>query len=146
MKKLFKISITLIILLSLSACSVATGESDNSTKKIEKKAEKIEIINFHATYQCYSCVYIGDMMFKIIEEKFKEDYQSGKIIFKKINVDKSENKDIVNKYQARGSSLFFNIIIDGQENISEDTNVWRLVGNDQSFQNYIIKKINDQLK
>ncbi|HOZ53295.1 MAG TPA: nitrophenyl compound nitroreductase subunit ArsF family protein [bacterium] len=146
MKKLFIISITLIILLSLSACSIATGKSDNSAEKIEKKAEKIEIINFHSTYQCYSCVYIGDTMFKIIEDQFKEDYQSGKIIFKKINVDKPENKDIVDKYQARGSSLFFNIIIDGKDNISEDTNVWRLVGNDQAFQNYIVKKINDNLK
>lgn len=146
MKNIFKTSIILLTLLLLSACTKAASEGANSINKIEKKAEKIEIINFHATYQCYSCVYIGDMMFKIIEEQFKEEYQSGKISFKKINVDLPENKDIVNKYQARGSSLFFNIIIDGQENIQEDANVWRLVGNDQAFKNYIFKKITDNLK
>lgn len=146
MKKIFKTSIILLTLLLLSACTKAIGEGTNSINKIEKKAEKIEIINFHATYQCYSCIYIGDMMFKIIEEQFKEEYQSGKISFKKINVDLPENKDIVNKYQARGSSLFFNIVIDGQENIQEDANVWRLVGNDQAFKNYIFNKITDNLK
>ncbi len=146
MKNIFKTSIILLILLLLSACTKVASEGANSINKIEKKAEKIEIINFHATYQCYSCVYIGDMMFKIIEEQFKEEYQSGKISFKKINIDLPENKDIVNKYQARGSSLFFNIIIDGQENIQEDANVWRLVGNDQAFKNYIFNKITDNLK
>lgn len=146
MKNFFKTSTILLTLLLLSACNKTASESVNSINKIEKKAEKIEIINFHATYQCYSCIYIGDMMFKIIEEQFKEEYQSGKISFKKINVDLPENKDIVNKYQARGSSLFFNIIIDGQDNIQEDANVWRLVGNDQAFKNYIFNKITDNLK
>ncbi len=146
MKKTLKLISLIALVLLLSACGLENKNGIETKSNEIKKAEKIEIYNFHSTNQCYSCVYIGDMMFKIVDTKFKEEYQSGKIVFKKINVDKPENKEVANKYQARGSSLFFNMIIDGKENISEDISVWRLVGNDQVFQNYIIKKINDNLK
>jgi len=141
-----KILISIAIIFSIIILSACSKENEQIIEKSLKNADKIEIINFHATYQCYSCVYIGDIMFKIIEKNFKEEYQNGKIILKKIDVDKSENKDIVNKYEARGSSLFFNFITNDIEKIEEDTNIWRLVGNDQAFENYIIKKIRDNLK
>lgn len=145
MNKKIKLSFLLILIIFLfSACT--TKKTNTETPTIKPRAEKIEIINFYATYQCSACVYIGNMMFKIIEENFKEEYQDGKITFQKIDIDKPENKELANKFQARGSSLFFNFIADGQDNISEDAVVWRLVENDQGFKNYVIKKINDNLK
>ncbi len=146
MKKILKLLSLFVLLIILSACSLETSDKDVKSSPEKAKAEKIEIVKFYSTNQCYSCVYVGNKVFEIVDKKFREEYQTGKIILKDINVDNPKNKDIANKYQARGSSLFFNFIIDGQENISEDANVWRLVGNDQAFENYIIKKINDNLK
>ena len=131
----------ILIILTLSACSSSTEVSNNNFEK----ADRLEIINFHSSYQCYACNYIGDNIFEIIDRNFRNEYQSGKIVFKKINVDKSENKDLVDKYQARGSSLFFNAIYKDKDNISEDVNIWRMVGNDQSFELYIVRKINEIL-
>ena len=145
MKNLLKLFSLLMIIIILSACNIEAKNNSLETSSTVK-ADKIEIINFHSTYQCYSCVYIGNIMFKIIDKRFKEEYQAGKITFQKINVDLPENKEISTKYQARGSSLFFNIIINNQDNISEDINIWRLIGNDQAFENYIIKKINEYLE
>lgn len=146
MKKISKLLSLFVLLIILSACSLETSGQDIKGSPEKAKAEKIEIVKFYSTNQCYSCIYVGDKVFEIVDKKFREEYQAGKIILKNINVDDPQNNDIVNKYQARGSSLFFNLIIDGQENISEDANVWRLVGNDQGFENYIVKKINDNLK
>ncbi|NCB49023.1 MAG: hypothetical protein EOM55_05385, partial [Clostridia bacterium] len=43
---------------------------------------------------------------KTIEDEFKEEYQKGLIVFMDINGDLEENQEIVEKYRARGSSLF----------------------------------------
>jgi len=58
-----------------------------------------------------------------------------------INIDLPENKEVATKFKAAGSSLFINPIVDGQDNIKEDTQVWRLVSNEQRFISYLSDKI-----
>lgn len=109
-------------------------------------AEKIEVVHFHATQQCWSCITVGEYALKTIKERFPEEYESGTIVFKDINGELPENGDIVARYQARGSSLFVNAIASGKDNIEEDTTVWRLVSNETQFVNYFQAKINKFLK
>lgn len=104
-------------------------------------AEKIEVVHFHSTNQCWSCITVGEYALKTIKEKFPEEYGSGKIVFKDINGDLKENQELVLKYQARGSSLFINAIRDDKDEITEDTTVWRLVSNESQFISYFEKKL-----
>lgn len=109
------------------------------------KADKIEVVHFHGTYQCWSCITVGKYALKTIKEKFPEEYGNGKIVFKDINGELPENRDMVMKYQARGSSLFVNAITNGKDNIEEDVTVWRLVINESQFINYFENKLNKLL-
>ena len=111
-----------------------------STAKIS--AEKIEVVHFHATQQCWSCITVGEYALKTIKEKFPEEYTSGSIVFRDINGELPENKDMVVKYQARGSALFVNAITAGKDNIEEDVTVWRLVSNENQFISYFQDKLN----
>jgi len=104
-------------------------------------ADKIEVVHFHGTQQCYSCITVGEYALKIIKEKFPEEYASGKIVFKEINGELKENQEIVVKYQARGSSLFVNAIRGEKDDITEDVTVWRLVNNEAQFVNYFENKL-----
>ncbi len=114
-----------------------------STAKIS--AEKIEVVHFHATQQCWSCITVGEYALKTIKEKFPEEYKNGTIVFRDINGELPENKDMVVKYQARGSSLFVNAITAGKDNIKEDVTVWRLVSNENQFIGYFQNKLNKLL-
>ena len=118
------------------------GSSDSSVKIV---ADKIEVVHFHATQQCISCTTVGKYALKTIEEKFPEEYKSGKIVFKDINGELPENKEIVMKYQASGSSLFVNAITAGKDNISEDVDVWRLISDEAKFTSYFQDKLNKLL-
>ncbi len=146
MKKFIKIFLILILVLAFSACS------NNEIKKIiysdleAKEVDKIEIVDFHFTYQCYSCVYVGSMTLEVLEKNFPKEMKKGEITFQKINVDEARNKEKVLKYKARGSSLFFNFIINGEDNIEEDVNIWRLIGKDKEFEEYLVNKINNFIK
>lgn len=117
-------------------------EGNNSKNLAQKNpAEKIQIFLFHSTNRCYSCVTAGEYTKKLLEEDFSQELNSGKIEFREINIDLAENKDLTNKFKASGTSLFINSIIDGEDNIKEDAQIWRLVSNEKSFSDYLSKKI-----
>lgn len=109
------------------------------------KAEKVEVIHFHATEQCVSCIAVGRLAKQTIDEKFSDELKSGKILFKEINVDLPENNSIVQKYQARGSSLMIDATQDGKDNISEDVTVWGLINNEAQYKNYFENKLRNLL-
>lgn len=119
---------------------------DNGMMSIEVvKAERIEIVHFHSTQQCRSCIAVGQYAQKAVEERFLKEKQNGKIVFRSINIDLPENREIVNKYKARGSSLFINSIVNGRDNIQEDLAVWRLIYNENQFLNYFENKLKQLL-
>ena len=116
-----------------------SGESDQAV--VIEPAEKVEVIHFHGTQQCWSCITVGEYALKTIEDKFPDELASGKIVYMDVNGELSENQELVAKYQARGSSLFINAIRDGKDDISEDVTVWRLVNNETQFRNYFENKL-----
>lgn len=143
------ISITLIGFYFLKPSEKAIPNSEENIQESDafeiEPADQIEVVHFHGTNQCFSCIKVGEYALKTIKEKFKEEYESGIIIFKEVNGELEENKEIVQKYGARQSSLFVNVIIGEKESISEDTTVWRLTSNEDNFVKYFEEKLNTLL-
>ena len=108
-------------------------------------ADKIEVIHFHGTHQCFSCITVGKYALQTVKEKFPNEYVSGKITFKDINIELKENQEIVMKYQARGSSLYVNAIRGDKDDITEDVTVWRLVNDEGQFIGYFEGKLKSLL-
>jgi len=104
-------------------------------------ADSIEVVHFHGTHQCASCIAVGKYALQTIQEKFPQEVASGKIRFKEINIDLSENKEIVTKYQTGGSSLFINAIRGTTDDIQQDSTVWQLVNNEEKYINYFEGKL-----
>ncbi|MBU0597427.1 hypothetical protein KKF61_00335 [Patescibacteria group bacterium] len=149
-KKYITITLSIIVLaFIISGCtnSADTPATKNGEDLMSKApaAEKIEVVHFHGTQQCWSCKTVGEYALKTIEDKFSDEYRNNIIVFKDINADLEENSEIVAKYQARGSSLFINVIINGQDNIAEDTKVWRLVSDEVKYIDYFGNKLNGYL-
>jgi len=110
-----------------------------------KPAEKIQVYEFHSTNRCYSCITMGQYIKETLEESFQSELKSGKIDFREINVDLPENKEVAAKFQAAGTSLFFNPIIDGKDNIQEEVQAWRLLSDKQAFSKYLSDKLKGML-
>jgi hypothetical protein len=151
-KILLAMSVVAVVLLSFCVANKKNGDvakdkqpvlQSSSSQDVQKAApaDKIEVVHFHGTNQCVSCISVGKFALETIKTKFPEEYESRKIIFKDINGDLSENQEIVQKYQARGSSLFVNAIRTEKEDIKEDTTVWRLVGDENKYITYFEGKL-----
>jgi len=120
-------------------------ESKIAAQNLKNSADTLEVYYFHRTQRCYSCNTVSQYAKETIEQKFSEEIANNIIDFREINVDLPENKEVAIKFQASGSSLFINDIKNGQDNISQDANVWRLLNNKSQFKNYLENKINSLL-
>lgn len=109
------------------------------------KADKIQVVHFHATQQCWSCIVLGEYAHNTLKNRFPDELGSGKIEFLEVNIDLPENSDITEKFKASGSSLFVNVIQDNQDHISEEVQVWRLLGSEVEFRKYLGDKLEEYL-
>ena len=121
---------------------VASVVNRIESRDTKNSVDKLEVYYFHRTQRCYSCSTISRYLRETMEQKFSQEIKNETIDFREINVDLPENKEIAVKFQASGSSLFVNAISDGQDNVSQDTNIWRLLNDEIKFKSYIENKIN----
>jgi hypothetical protein len=149
---ILSVAVIAVVLLSLVIAKNKNGNvakeeqpvlQSSDSKDVQKitPVDKIEVVHFHGTQQCVSCISVGKFALETIKIKFPTEYESGKIVFKDINGELSENQEIVLKYQARGSSLFINAIRGDVDDIKEDTTVWRLVSDESKYVLYFEDKL-----
>ena len=110
----------------------------SSGSKISSDIEKVEVYHFHATRQCYTCKTVGAFSEETVNTYFSNELKSRKLVFAHVNVDLPENKALVDKYEAKGSSLLIGVYgKDGSFTKQEDTNVWYKIGDKTDFMNYL---------
>lgn len=118
----------------------------SNESKILSDVEKIEIYHFHSTNQCVTCKTVGSNAESTVNTYFANELKSGKIVFAHINIDLAENKALVDKYEAKGSSLLIGVYgKEGSFSKQEDTNVWYKIGDKEDFMNYLKGVIEQKL-
>lgn len=138
------------MLLSAKNRNAETQNQDNQSVHNENeipvvREDKVEVFVFHSTNRCISCETIGLWTGETVNEYYQDKIQAGKIEFREINIDLPENRALAKKFKASGSSLFINSITDNQDHIEEDVKVWRLLGDKETFKNYLKTKLDNLL-
>jgi len=132
------IGIVLLLIIAVMVPKYINGNTTDSKVKISENVEKIEIYHFHATQQCSSCIAVGNLAEATVNTYFSDELKSGKVVFASINIDLPENKEIVDKYEAKGSSLLIGTYYEyGTFTKEENTNVWYKIGNKEDYMNYL---------
>lgn len=127
----------LVILILVFTIPKYFAESAEKNHKISSEVAKIEIIHFHATSQCYSCITMGDYAEQTINTHFKRELDSGKITFTHLNGQLEENYGKVQQYGATGSSLWIGTYYkDGTFKKEENINVWYKISDKQGYLEY----------
>ncbi len=107
-------------------CKTTASAKDNSNSvKTETQSTKsgnlvnnhLEVYAFHGTRQCETCKNMKANTRTALNKYFSEELKSGKIVFQIIDVDDSKNEKIAEKYQATGTALMVNNVVNGQDNI-----------------------------
>jgi hypothetical protein len=122
--------------------SPATPPASNNSSG---PADRVDVVYFHRTYRCSSCLYVEAGANYTVETYFSDEMASGKVTFQVFNVQDEANADIVEKYGAYGPSLFINTVKDGTDHIEEATDVYLLIGKDEAFVKTLKSKIEKSL-
>ena len=130
--------VAVLLLIAVMVPKYIAGNTSGDKVKISGEVEKVEIYHFHTTEQCYSCKTVGAYAEETINTYFSDQLKSGKVVFASINIDLSENKELVDKYEAKGSSLLIGTYgKDGSFVKEENVNVWYKISNKEDYMNYL---------
>jgi len=132
--------------LSLFGCSQPTTTNEDNTQYQSKiSADKIQLYHFHGTNQCWSCVTLGELTQKTLDEYFADELKSGKITYEHINAELPENSQFVQKFKVRSISLVINVVVGEIEQYQEQTELRRYISNEEQFKQALKKKLDDSL-
>ncbi len=91
------------------------------TLMAQKPTTTLDVIYFHATRRCPTCMAIEENTRKTLNAYFSDQLKKGSIKLTVINVDDSKNKAIAEKYEASGSALFLTKTEAGKEKKNDMT-------------------------
>ena len=92
-----------------------------STLMAQNPTQKLEVLYFHATRRCPTCLAIEENTRKTLDTYFSDQLKNGAIKLTVINVDEAKNKAIAEKYEATGSALFLAKTTGGKESKTDLT-------------------------
>ncbi|MBL0095363.1 MAG: rhodanese-like domain-containing protein [Bacteroidetes bacterium] len=105
----------------------------NSTKAaIDKSNNHLEIYAFHGTRQCETCKHMKAFTRQTLNTYFSAQLKSGSIVFSIIDVDDEANEKLAEKFQATGTALMINNVVNGKDNIMDWSDFAFEKANDES--------------
>ncbi len=136
--------VVLIVSVVLFSCKDKLAVKKSISDKV---ANKIEVIDFHSTHRCMTCNAIESSTKYTLETYFSEELKNESITFQVVNVDDEINYKLAEKFEATGTALFLNVIVDGKETQIDLTEFAFMKGNDQeAFSNELKVKLESALK
>jgi len=138
-----------LLLLAASGCTNVSPHSvpavQPSTSGASGTVERVEVFHFHGNSQCTSCIAVGDLAEKTVNDNFKTELASGQLVFAHVNAEIPENVALAKKYGVTGSSLWIGVYDANGFHKKEDTRVWSLIGNKDAYNFYLTSLISKRL-
>ena len=133
MRTLSSCVVALLILGSILCVNHATGApTQKSTQNY------VAAYYFHGNYRCSNCYRIEQYSKEAIEQYFKNELDSGKLVFKIINIEEKGNEHFIKDYQLYTKSLIVSLVKNGKEvEFDNLVKVWEFLGNKQKFYDYV---------
>lgn len=119
MKQLF---LALSAVLLFTACNSSTPKTEVDVKALEMpvnvvRQNRLEVYCFHGTRQCETCKNMKANTKTTLDRYFASQLKDSSIIFTIIDVDDEKNEKLAEKFQATGTALMINKVVDGKDSI-----------------------------
>ncbi len=92
------------------------GET-NTVAASDLSKDHLEVFAFHGTRQCETCKNMKANTKATLDKYFAEQVKNGTIVFSIIDVDDAKNEKLAEKFQATGTALMANKVVNGKDNI-----------------------------
>ncbi|MFP4098757.1 MAG: nitrophenyl compound nitroreductase subunit ArsF family protein [Alphaproteobacteria bacterium] len=138
------ITVLLAISLALGISSSAFAEEEASLPASE---HQVIAYYFHGTARCYSCKLIEDYTEEAIKTGFPDELEDGRLVWKSLNMEKSDNRHFVTDYGLYTKSVVISKMENGEETDWKNlSRVWNLIRNKPAFIAYIQDETRNMLE
>lgn len=135
--KVFLVIMAAVAVISISYFAIAAEDASSA---------KVTVYYFHGTFRCPSCLKIEQYSKEAIEKYFGDELNSGRLVFKVINIEEKGNEHFVDDYQLYTKSLVLSLVKEGKEIKSENlVKVWEYLGNRDKFYEYVNSSVKSYL-
>lgn len=135
--------ITLLFTI-LTAVSLVCGYTINAAIA---PSDHVAVYYFHGNFRCVNCHNIEQYTKETVEKYFKKEVDTGKVVFKVINVETKGNEHFTDDYQLYTKSVILSLVKDGKEvKFDNLAKVWDHLRNRDAFHQYVRSEIDKYLK
>lgn len=123
------------------------GGSDPAASTPLTRPDGVSVINFHGNKRCRTCIGIGDLARKTIDQEFADEEKSGKVRWEHINYDEPAHAHYVEEYQLTSSTVVVTLWKNGKEvKWNRLDGVWDHYGDEPAFHAYLTQGVRDLLQ
>lgn len=90
--------ILFILLVLIATAAMAQG----------KVKDHVEVVYFHGKQRCLTCMAIEKYAREVVDTDFAREKQSGKVLFRTVDITSPEGAKLAKKYRVSWSSLYIN--------------------------------------
>ena len=73
-----------------------------------KVKDHVEVVYFHGKQRCLTCMAIEKYAREVVDSDFAREKQSGKVLFRTVDITTPEGAKLAKKYRVSWSSLYIN--------------------------------------
>jgi len=107
----------------------------------------VTVYYFHGNFRCANCHNIEQYTKEAVEQYFKKELDSGKIVLKIINVETKGNEHFMEDYRLYTKSVVLSLVKNNKEVKSDNlVKVWEYLSNKDAFCQYVKREIEGYLK
>ncbi|MCE9538573.1 MAG: nitrophenyl compound nitroreductase subunit ArsF family protein [Bacteroidetes bacterium] len=140
------------IIIFFTACTNSSPKTEiavvsEETKPSSVKQNRLEVYCFHGTRQCETCKNMKANTKTTLDKYFASQLKDSTIVFSIVDVDDSKNEKIAEKFQATGTALMINKVVNGKDSIIDWSDFAFEKANEESeYINELKSKIESALK
>jgi hypothetical protein len=105
-----------------TACNNSAPKAEMENTKVETtasatKQNRLEVYCFHGTRPCETCKNMKANTKTALDKYFSTQLKDSSIVFSIIDVDDAKNEKLAEKFQATGTALMINKVVNGKDSI-----------------------------
>ncbi|MFH0753990.1 MAG: nitrophenyl compound nitroreductase subunit ArsF family protein [Candidatus Omnitrophota bacterium] len=105
-------------------------------------ASRAVVYYFHGNARCPSCYKLEQFAKEAVEQNFASDIKTGRLVFTRVNVERSGNDHFVNDYQLYTKSVVISLVKNGKQVRYKNLDkVWDLLKDQKKYHAYVRDEI-----
>jgi len=147
------LAVVLLVIVGISIAYMLVKERDTSTGAEEpstsenREKGQLVVYYFHGDMRCKTCHLLETYAKEALEANFGAELESKDIVWRMVNVDRSENGHYVGDYELVSKAVVLSWVEDGKEvRWKKLDEIWQKVNDKNSYLEYVRQSVEEFLE